>query len=74
MKFKIIILLLFLSACKQNYKSLNLKTPFNSKGLALIYNVDDFNDKIINRKLDDSKLQNAHNKIKNGALIKIINP
>jgi hypothetical protein len=74
MKYKIIILLLFLSSCAQNQNTFNLKPAFTSKGLALIYNEFHFDNKVINRKLDDSSFQIAHNKIKTGSLIKIINP
>ena len=73
MKYKIIILLLFLTSCAQNYTKSELKRSFNSKGFAYIYNEEDFINKIIKRKLDENSLQIAHNKLKPGSLIKIIN-
>ena len=73
MKFKLIILLLLLTSCAQNYSKSGLKKPFNAKGFAYIYNEEDFINKIIKRKLDENSLQIAHNKLKPGSLIKIIN-
>jgi len=73
MRYKLIILLLFLTSCAQNYSKLDLKESFNSKGFAYIYNEKDFIDKIIKRKLDNNSLQIAHNKLRPGSLIKITN-
>ena len=73
MKYKFIALFLFLISCSQNYTSSELKKPFNSKGFAYIYNHQDFLDKIIKKKLDDTFLQVAHSKLRPGSLIKIIN-
>ena len=73
MKYKLIILLLFLTSCAQNYSRLDLKESFNSKGFAYIYNEKDFIDKVIKRKLDNNSLQIAHNKLRPGSLIKITN-
>ena len=73
MRYKLIILLLFLTSCAQNYSRLDLKESFNSKGFAYIYNEKDFIDKIIKRKLDNNSLQIAHNKLRPGSLIKITN-
>jgi len=72
MKYKLIILL-FLTSCAQNYSKLELNQPFSSKGFAYIYNDEDFINKIIKRKLDNNSLQVAHNKLRPGSLIKIIN-
>ena len=46
MKYKLIILILFFTACAQNYSREDLKESFNSKGFAYIYNEKDFIDKI----------------------------
>ena len=73
MKYKLIILLLLLTACAQNYSNSKLSMPFVSKGFAYIYNDDDFVNKIIKSKLDNNSFQIAHRKIKPGSLIKIIN-
>ena len=72
MKYKLIILL-FLTSCAQNYSKLELNEPFTSKGFAYIYNDEDFINKVIKKKLDNNSLQVAHNKLKPGSLIRIIN-
>ena len=73
MKYKLIIIFLFLISCAQNYSKSELKKPFNSKGFAYIYNQEDFINKIIKKKLDHNTLQIAHNRLKPGSLIKITN-
>ena len=74
MKFKLILFFLLFYSCTQNYSNnLNSKVFFNSKGLAFIYNEDDYEKKIINKKLDNNLLQIAHNKLPSGTLVKIIN-
>ena len=73
MKFKLIILILFLTSCAQNYSRVDLNESFSSKGFAYIYNEKDFIDKVIRGKLDNNSLQIAHNKLRSGSLIKITN-
>ena len=73
MKYKLIILILFLTSCAQNYNRADLNESFNSKGFAYIYNEKDFIDKVIKRKLDNNSLEIAHNKLRPGSLIKITN-
>ena len=73
MKYKIIVLFLFLISCAQNYSKSELNKPFSSKGFAYIYNEEDFVNKVIKQKLDNNFLQIAHNRLKAGSLIKIIN-
>ena len=73
MKYKLIILLLFLTSCAQNYNKSKLNKPFNSKGFAYIYNDEDFINKVIKKQLDNNSLQIAHNKLRPGSLVKIIN-
>ena len=73
MKYKLIIIFLFLISCAQNYSKSELKKPFNSKGFAYIYNQEDFINKIIKKKLDENSLQIAHSKLMPGTLIKITN-
>lgn len=74
MKYKILILIWLLTSCAPNFNNVRNNTPFNSKGLAYIYNESDFQKKIIKKKLNNSLLQVAHNKLRAGSLIKIINP
>ncbi len=73
MKYKIIVLFLFFTACSQNYSRIDSKQSFSSKGFAYIYNEKDFLEKTITKQLDNNSLQVAHNKIRPGALIKITN-
>ena len=73
MNYKLIILFLILTSCAQNYTSSEKNKPFVSKGFAYIYNDEDFQNKVIKKKLDNSSFQIAHNKLRMGSLIKIIN-
>ncbi len=74
MRFKLLIIFFFLNSCTYNITKFENKTPFNSKGFALIYNDVDYENKIINGQLDNLKLQIAHNSLKPNSLLKIINP
>ena len=75
MKFKLILIFIMLSSCVQNnVTTINSKVFFNSKGLAYIYKNEDYEKKIIKKKLDNNFLQIAHNRLRPGTLIKIINP
>jgi hypothetical protein len=74
MKFNLIIFFFFFISCSQNHSRSIPKTLYSSKGFAYIFNEQDFNDKIINQKLDNNLFQIAHNKLKPGKLIKLINP
>ena len=51
MKYKLIVLLFFLTSCTQNYSKSELRKPFSSKGFAYIYNDEDFNYEIHNIEL-----------------------
>ena len=57
-----------------NTTKLENRKPYNSKGFAYIYNEQDFINKIISGKLDNSLLLVSHASLKNNTLIKIINP
>ena len=55
MKFKILFIFFFLISCTTNSTKLINKAPFNAKGFALIYNEEDFNNKITwNTGVDES--------------------
>ena len=73
MKYNLILILLIFTSCAQNLNMSDRK-PFNSKGFAYIYNDDDFINKVINTKMNNSEIQIAHNTLRAGTLIKIINP
>ena len=74
MKFNIFIILFFLVSCSPHYTKLDNRKPYNSTGLAYIYNVEDYENKIINKKLNNKFLQISHKDLKIGSLIKLINP
>ena len=74
MQYKLLIIIFFLFSCTASSINLNNKTSYNAKGFAYIYNEQDYLAKIIKGKLDNSKLQVSHQKLKINTLVKIINP
>lgn len=75
MKFSLIFLILiFISSCSNGLVNKNNRDPFTSSGFALIYNDDDFKNKIISRKLNNDLLEVGHYKIKRNSIVKITNP
>jgi uncharacterized membrane-anchored protein len=74
MKFSILILLFFTLSCSPHYTKVDNRKPYNSTGLAYIYNEFDYENKIIKKKLDNELLQISHRDLKTGTLIKLINP
>ena len=74
MKFSILILLFFTSSCSPHYTKVDNRKPYNSIGLAYIYNEFDYENKIIKKKLNNELLQISHRDLKTGTLIKLINP
>ena len=74
MKFKLIFTFFFLTSCVETYNNASIKTPYTAKGLAYIYNEEDFINKTIKKNLDNNLFQIAHNKLRPGTLIRIINP
>ena len=74
MKFRLIILLIFISACETQTSSLSQKKVYVAKGFAYIYNEFDFNEKIIKGKLNNEIMQISHQNLRTGSLIKITNP
>jgi uncharacterized membrane-anchored protein len=74
MKFKLLIIFFFLFSCTPYYtKSDNIK-PYSSTGFAYIYNLNDYDTKLINKKFNNDLLQISHKDLRNGTLIKLINP
>ena len=73
MKYSIIFFF-FLISCSPQIATLNHKNPYSAKGIAYIYNDNDFNQKIIKGKMNNDKLQISHQNLKTGTLIKISNP
>ena len=76
MKYKIFLFLILLYSCSsesiQNKKS-NF-VPYSSKGFALIFNEDDYRNKVISHKLNTDKYEIGHNKIRKNSIVIITNP
>jgi len=76
-KFFLLFFLLFIfSSCadlKVNKKIEN-KKYYSSSGFALIYSDDLFQDRVVNKKLNNSKIVVMHNILRTNTPIKIINP
>ncbi len=74
MKFRILIIYFFLISCAPNYTKLDNRKPYNSTGFAYIFNENDYNDGLINYKMNNETLQISHKSLRTGTLIKLINP
>jgi len=74
MKFSLIIYLFFLISCSPHYTNTDNRKPYNSTGLAYIYNQYDYEKKIISKKLNNDLFEISHKDLKTGTLIKLINP
>ena len=75
MKFKILLFFfLIICACTNNLSLYDNQNPYNAKGLAYIFKDEDYDKKIIKKKLDNNSLQIAHSYLKIGTPIKLINP
>ncbi len=74
MKYNIFLILFFLVSCTTNFTKNDNRVPFNTKGFAYIYNEQDYQNKIIKGKLDNSKLQISINQLSPNSLVKLINP
>ena len=61
-------------SCTAHTTKIDNRIPYNSKGFAYIFNENDFNEKLIKGKLDNSKLQISNKNLKVGSFVKIINP
>ena len=73
----VVILLFFLHSCA-DYKTLKSKQKerqyYSSRGFALIYDDSAYLEKIVNKKIDNSKLNVMHNLLKKNSLVRITNP
>ena len=74
MKFNFLLIILIIYSCSNNFTKLENRAPYNSKGLAYIYNDKDFKNNIIRGKLENSMIQVSHQNLKINTLIKLINP
>ena len=75
MKYKLLVFFFnFFASCSSNYITFENREVYYSQGFAYIYNDEDYKDRIIKGKLDNSELQISHNGLKTNTLIKITNP
>jgi rare lipoprotein A (peptidoglycan hydrolase) len=74
MKFKIFFLLFLILSCSPHYTKLDNKKAYIATGLALIYDENDYKNKMIKHKMNNNIEQIAHQSLKIGSLIKLINP
>ena len=74
MRFSTIFFILILSSCSSGTLQKSTIDPHLSTGFALIYDEEDYNNKIISGKLNDFELEIGHNKLKKNSIIKITNP
>ena len=74
MKSRLFFFIFFVLSCAPQLNNSDQKKPYTSNGFAYVYNVYDFEQKIIRGKMNNNKLQISHQNLKTGALIKIINP
>ncbi len=74
MKFRFLIIFILISSCASQISTLSGKKPYTAKGFAYIYNDFDFDEKIIKFRMNNDIMQISHQKLRTGALIKIINP
>ena len=71
MKYSYLIPLFLLLSCTSVSVNKYEKPVFNSKGFAYIYSIDDYENKIIKRKIDNNLPLVAHKNIQRGVLLKI---
>ena len=74
MKFRILIIFFLVFSCSPHLTKVNQNTPYSASGFALIYNIDDYNEKIIKGKMNNEIMQISSQNLKTGTLIKISNP
>ncbi len=74
MRYNYIFIFLLLSSCTSTSMTKYEKPVLNSKGFAYIYNLKDYENKFIKKKINSDELIIAHNKAKRGSLLKITNP
>ena len=75
MKFKLFLALILIYSCANTNTNYSLKkTSHNSHGFAYIYTNDDFINKNVSKKFDNTTMQISSNYVKRGVLLKIINP
>ena len=74
MKFRFFFLFILFFSCTPQLTTFNQAETYTSKGLAYIYNDNDYNQKIIKGRMNNEVMQISHQNLKTGTLIKISNP
>ena len=74
MKYRFYFILIILASCSSVSVNKYEKPVFNSKGFAYIYSIEDFEKKIIKKKINNYEPKIAHNQLNRGVLLKITNP
>ena len=74
MKFNYLLIILFLFSCVNNNYNTSSTIFYSSKGFALVYNEQDYKNKIVSKKLNTDKIEASHSKIKRNSIILITNP
>ena len=74
MKFKLLIILFFISSCASNFGNNKKVNTYESKGFAYIYNEADYLNKLISIKADNTQMLVFHNSLKKGSIVKLLNP
>ena len=74
MKFKIIILTIFIFSCSSNYTKLDKREPYYSKGFAYIQKKEKPNNKSLNSISKNSSFKAFNKFLRPNTLMKIINP
>ena len=74
MKYNFLFIAILLYSCTTLSTNSYKKKNFNSEGFAYIYNINDYDTGIINKKINLDKVMVGHNLLRKGTLIKISNP
>ena len=74
MRYSTLFILFFLLSCNSLKYNDKKKETFSGKGFAYIYNQSDYENKIINFKVDNDKFFVGHNFLKTGTSLILINP
>ena len=74
MKFNFLLIILFLFSCVNNNYNTSSTIFYSSKGFALVYNEQDYKNKIVSKKLNTDKIEASHSKIRRNSIILITNP
>ena len=69
-----ILFFIFIISCAPYSNTLNLKEPYNARGIAYVYNDYDYNQKIIKSRMNNDIMQISNQNLKTGSLLKITNP